>query len=64
MELSYSITKSAYKYRKNDFRAVLKGLLSCCFIMFFLRYLIDTSILLKENSVKTNIKADRSGFFI
>ena len=42
----------------------VKGLLSCCFIMFFLGYLSDTSISLKDNSVKPNIKADRSGFFI
>ena len=42
----------------------VKGLLSCCFIMFFLGYLSDISISLKDNSVKQNIKADRSGFFI
>ena len=32
--------------------------------MFFLGYWSDTSISLNENSVKPNIKADRSGFFI
>ena len=42
----------------------VKGLPSCCIIMFFLGHLSDTSISLKENSVKPNVKADRSGFFI
>ena len=42
----------------------VKGLPSCCIIVFFLGHLSDTSISLKENSVKPNVKADRSGFFI